>query len=57
VVEWIKAVPPVIYPANATAINQVLQTHFGEAIAGKKSVRDAAGAIAREVTPLLQAGA
>lgn len=57
VVEWLKAVPMVTFPVGSTGtIDPVIGGYLNEAIAGKRSVRDAAEAIARDVTNLLQRG-
>jgi hypothetical protein len=55
VVEWIKVAPLVTFPAGSSGtINPAASALVNEAIAGQRSVRDAATALAREITPILQ---
>ncbi|HEV2124921.1 MAG TPA: extracellular solute-binding protein [Chloroflexota bacterium] len=58
VVEWIKVSPIVTFPAGSSGIiNPLASKILNEAIEGKRSVKDAAGAMAREITAVLQSNA
>jgi ABC-type glycerol-3-phosphate transport system substrate-binding protein len=55
VVEWIKVSPLVTFPAGSSGtINPLATTLIREAIDGKRSLRDTAEALAREITALLE---
>lgn len=57
VVEWMKVPPPVTMPIGTTGqINPAATRLLNEAIEGKRTVRDAADAMAREITNLLERG-
>jgi hypothetical protein len=55
IVEWMKVSPVVTMPAGHNGVIQPLgQKIMNEAIAGQRTPRDAALALAREITPLLE---
>jgi len=55
VMEWLKVSPLVTFPVGYSANIQPVATQLiNEAIAGQRSIRDAAQALGREITPLLE---